>query len=65
MKIEEVRQRAYSVGLQGISRMRKADLIRAVQRQEGNQPCYGASWRMECESHECCWREDCQSGHLR
>lgn len=59
MKIEEVRQRARALGMTGISRIKKAELIRTIQRQEGNQPCFGSSWRFDCPLTECCWRPDC------
>jgi hypothetical protein len=60
MKIAAVRQRAYAMGLTGISRIKKGELIRTIQRQEGNRPCFGAEWRFSCEHLACCWREDCQ-----
>jgi len=59
MKIDEVRQRAYALGMTGISRIKKGELIRAVQRAEGNQSCFGAPWRLECKQLDCCWRQDC------
>ncbi len=61
MKLEEVRQRAANIGLQGINRIKKADLVRAIQQREGNQSCFGASWREECRELDCCWRDDCLS----
>jgi hypothetical protein len=60
MKIAAVRQRAYAVGLTGISRIRKGELIRTIQRREGHQPCFGGEDRFACEQQACCWREDCQ-----
>ena len=59
MKIDEVRQRARALGMTGISRIKKAELIRTIQHEEGNQPCFGASWRFECQARDCCWRGDC------
>ncbi|AMV70805.1 SAP domain-containing protein [Desulfuromonas carbonis] len=59
MKIDEVRQRAYALGMNGISRIKKGDLIRAVQQAEGNQPCFGTAGRLDCSQLDCCWREDC------
>lgn len=37
----------------------KADLIRAIQRAEGNFDCYGTATEEECDQEECLWREDC------
>jgi len=59
MKIEEVRQRAYTLGMTGISRIKKGELIRTIQRKEGNQSCFGAPERFECARLDCCWRSDC------
>lgn len=59
MNITEVRERAAAVGLAGISKLRKADLIRTVQQAEGNNACYGADFRQSCGQLDCCWREDC------
>jgi hypothetical protein len=39
--------------------MRKADLIRAIQRAEGNFDCYGTATEEECDQEECLWREEC------
>ncbi|HEY7746805.1 MAG TPA: hypothetical protein VIA07_10735 [Desulfuromonadales bacterium] len=34
-------------------------MIRAIQRAEGNQDCFGAAWRFDCQQVDCCWRADC------
>lgn len=60
MKLADIKKRAQQINLSGISRMRKPDLIRAIQTKEGNQPCFGADWRFECGQEDCCWREDCR-----
>ena len=59
MNIQEVRERAAALGLAGVSKMRKAELIQKIQQAEGNNPCYGAEWRQSCAEMECCWRSDC------
>lgn len=59
MNITEVRERAAAVGLVGIGKLRKAELIRKIQQAEGNNPCYGAEWRQQCAEMFCCWRGDC------
>ncbi len=63
MRIEEVRQRAGALGLSGARRMRKSELIRAIQQREGNQPCFGADWRFDCGQLDCCWRDDCRKSN--
>lgn len=62
MRMQEVRQRAKELGVQAPARVSKGELIRMIQRQEGNQDCFGASWRHTCPWQACCWREDCHSG---
>ena len=61
MKIDEVRDRAKQAGVSASARMRKGELIRAIQRVEGNQDCFGSAWRYDCPWNDCCWKEDCQS----
>ena len=62
MKVTEIRAQAKDMGLKGITKMKKDDLIRAIQTaEESSTPCYGADWRMECQQMDCTWREDCQS----
>ena len=36
-----------------------AEVIRAIQRAEGNFDCYGTAVEGECDQEECLWREDC------
>ena len=58
MNIQAIRTIARQHGVK-ISRMRKADLIRAVQRAEGNFDCFGAPSDGYCDQPQCIWREDC------
>ncbi len=62
MKMQAVRQRAKDAEVSIPSRVSKGELIRMIQRQEGNQDCFGASWRHTCPWVECCWRDDCLNG---
>jgi hypothetical protein len=39
--------------------MEKAELIRAIQRAEGNFDCFGTAAEEECSQEECLWREEC------
>ena len=59
MKMTEVRERSRSMGIGGAVKLRKGEAIRAIQRAEGNQECFGASWRFDCRQFDCCWRQDC------
>jgi len=40
-------------------RMKKEDLVRAIQLQEGNPQCFNTNFSQECGQPECLWREDC------
>jgi len=59
MKATQIRERARQLDIKGSSKLRKAELIRAIQRAEGNPDCFGAEWRFNCPEFQCCWREDC------
>jgi hypothetical protein len=36
----------------------KCDLVRAIQQDEGNQPCFGTNSSGQCGQASCLWRED-------
>lgn len=57
MKMDEVRRKAKDLGIKS-QRMKKPDLIRAIQTAEGNAACF-ATGQTECDQALCCWREDC------
>ena len=38
--------------------MKKAELVRAIQVNEGNIPCYQTA-KDSCDQFDCCWRDDC------
>jgi len=59
MTLEEIRYRAAAMGLQSISRMRKHELVRTIQRAEGYTPCFGDEQHIDCVETDCCWRFDC------
>ncbi len=58
MKVNEVKQKAKALGINW-GKMKKAELIRAIQRAEGNTPCFGNSNNGNCPYTNCCFREDC------
>jgi hypothetical protein len=57
MKMMEIKEKAKLLGLKP-GRMKKADLIRAVQMKEGNFVCFATNMD-HCDQTECCWKEDC------
>lgn len=44
-----------------VYRTSKAELIRTIQTNEGNSPCYKGSFSQSCGQTDCCWFEDCKS----
>ncbi len=58
MKIQEIRAIARTRGVRS-ARMKKADLIRAIQKAEGNFDCYGSAAAGFCDQAECAWLSDC------
>ncbi len=58
MKLEEVRRMAK---LQSISpgKLSKTELIRAIQKIEGNFDCFATAYDGVCNQAGCSWREDC------
>jgi hypothetical protein len=57
MKMQEIRKKAKALGIEP-GKSRKADVIRAIQKAEGNTPCFGKG-TTACPYLDCCWREDC------
>jgi hypothetical protein len=58
MDIREVRKIAKGHGIKS-EKMKKGDIIRAIQRAEGNFDCFGSARSGECSQTECLWRKDC------
>ncbi len=38
---------------------KKTDIVRAIQRAEGNFDCFGTAIRGVCSQAQCLWRTDC------
>lgn len=58
MKLEAVKQIAKNRGLQ-VRNMKKAEIIRAIQQDEGNNPCYNTGSSATCGQENCLWKDDC------
>jgi hypothetical protein len=41
-------------------RMTKVELVRTLQREEGNQDCFQTGLACSCGQAACLWREDCE-----
>ncbi len=57
MKMTEVQAKAKEIGIKP-KKLKKADLIRKIQTEERNQPCFQTNVEF-CEQKDCCWRDDC------
>ena len=57
MKMNEIKKRALEIGIEP-GKMKKPELIRAVQEAEGNPPSFGNN-DGNCPYAECCWWKDC------
>ena len=58
MLMQEIRNIAQTAGIKP-GKLGKTELIRAIQRQEGNFDCYASPVNGQCDQDECLWREDC------
>ncbi len=58
MKMQEVRERAKALGLKKTFGLSKKELIRQIQKGEGNFDCFGTA-KDYCDQFQCCFREDC------
>jgi len=58
MKMQEVRAKAKVLGLKNIFGLSKAELIRRIQKAEGNFDCFGTA-KDYCDQFQCCFRDDC------
>ncbi len=58
MTVTEIRTIAKKMGLKNYGRLKKADLIRAIQRAEGNFDCFETD-PFNCGQWQCLWRDDC------
>ena len=59
MKMQDIRNIAKERGLKVSSRINKTELIRSIQRAEGNTDCFGTEHVNICGQINCLWREDC------
>ncbi len=59
MKMQDIRNIAKKRGLKFSSRINKTELIRSIQRAEGNADCFGTENVKICGQINCLWRKDC------
>jgi len=58
MNFNEIRKMAKEMGI-NTYRMKKPEIIRSIQRTEGNMDCYGTDRARYCGEDRCLWRKDC------
>ena len=64
MIVKEIKKIAKKHGIK-VSKMRKAELIKAIQKKEGNIPCFGTDRFERCDEMNCLWRKDCQKAYKK
>jgi hypothetical protein len=57
MIVKDIKKIAVQKGISP-QKMKKAEMIRAIQVQEGNFPCYETA-KDYCDRQDCLWQEDC------
>jgi len=57
MKMNDIKTKAKELHIK-TGKMKKTEIIRAIQAQEGNTPCYQTEQSM-CSQEGCLWRDDC------
>ena len=58
MNMQQVRAKAKELNINNYGKMKKADLIRAIQEKVGNFSCFQSAENF-CDQDTCCWRPDC------
>ena len=62
MKMPEIKMKAKALGINP-GKMKKTELIHAIQAAEGNAQCYGWS-NGHCPNIDCCFMKDCLKTRL-
>jgi len=58
MNLKDVKEIAKQKGINA-GKMKKEDIIRSIQRAEGNFDCFGTTVSGDCSQDDCLWRADC------
>jgi hypothetical protein len=58
MLMQEIREIAKEYGIK-TARVSKLNLIKEIQRTEGNFDCFASAESGHCDQEDCLWREDC------
>jgi hypothetical protein len=60
MQMKKIKEIAEKKGV-APGKMSRTDLIRAIQRAEGNDDCFATTHVNDCNQMNCLWRVDCQA----
>jgi hypothetical protein len=58
MRLTEIEKKARDLGIKDTWKLSKKDLIKTIQRNEGNFDCFATAINF-CDQLVCCWRSDC------
>ncbi len=58
MKMDDIRSLARTIGIKP-GKLNKTNLVRNIQRLEGNFECFATDKDGTCDQQGCIWREDC------
>ncbi|MFA5362067.1 MAG: SAP domain-containing protein [Candidatus Omnitrophota bacterium] len=59
LKLPDIQKKAKSLGIKDADKYSKRDLIKSIQRKEGNFDCFGTVIMGTCDQNMCCWRVEC------
>lgn len=58
MKVSQIQVIAREKGIKP-GKLKKAELIHAIQHKEGHFTCFATAYDGECDQVSCIWRDDC------
>lgn len=58
MTLKQIKEIAKTKDIK-VGNMKKATIIRSIQRAEGNFDCFGSAATGDCNQTNCLWRADC------
>jgi hypothetical protein len=58
MTLKKIKEIAKEKGIK-VGNMKKENIIRSIQRAEGNFDCFGTARSGVCDQMNCLWRKDC------
>ncbi|MGD0336928.1 MAG: hypothetical protein ABSB18_07540 [Candidatus Omnitrophota bacterium] len=58
MRLVDIERKARQLGIKNTWKLSKKELVKAIQRAEGNFDCFGTITAY-CDQLSCCWRIEC------